>query len=156
MTLEEALHKIEQQEQKIDELRRELRLAKLLRNFQKARFRERFFVNTFKGEKVIDVAQVRYFVSENKSTYIVLHDGNSFVVEMTLTDIMEQLDPHAFMRVNRKYIVPILEVAGFERDVNGKERLVLKQGNKSPEIIISRDNKNKVHEWIEGDAHTVA
>lgn len=150
MTLEEAIHKIEQQNQKIEELRRELRLAKLLSNFQKARFRERFFVNTFRGEKVIDVAQVHYFVSEKKSTYIVMHDGNSFVVDMTITEIAEQLDPHAFMRVNRKYVVPVSEVAGFEHDVNGKERLILKPGHNNPTIMVSRDNKRKVHEWVNG------
>lgn len=145
MTLSEALHKISQQEQIIAELKQRLDYLT-----EKSNYRERFFVNTFKGEKIIEVSEVRYFVSENKSTYIVLHNGNSFVIDMPLTDIVAQLDPHLFMRVNRKYIVPASLIAGFERDINGKEKLLLKSGKKNPDIIISRDNKHVVHEWLSG------
>lgn len=117
---------------------------------ESGRYRERIMVNTFKGEKVVGVGEVRYIVSENKNTYIVLHDGTSYYIDMTLTLIADQLNPRKFMRVNRKYIVPLTEVEGFERDINGKERLILKEGVKNPVIVISRDNKRNVHNWIDG------
>lgn len=116
---------------------------------ENARYRERIVVNTYKGEKVVGLEEVHYIVSENKITYIVLHDGTSYYINMTLTNLAEQLNPRKFMRVNRKYIVPISEVEGFERDINGKERLLLKESVKNPLIIISRDNKHNVHDWIE-------
>lgn len=126
------------------------------RAFQKAlrkalgmTYRERFIVNTFNGEKVVSVDEVRYFVSENKVTYIVLHDGTSFNTDLTLTAIDEQLDPRRFMRVNRKYIIPVNMVDTLEHEINGKERLRLKPGKKNPDIIVSRDNKRNVHNWIE-------
>lgn len=116
---------------------------------ENARYRERIVVNTYKGEKVVGLEEVHYIVSENKITYIVLHDGTSYYINMTLTNLAEQLNPRKFMRVNRKYIVPISEVEGMERDINGKERLLLKESVKNPLIIISRDNKHNVHNWIE-------
>ena len=144
MDLTEALHKIQQLEQEISSLRRELQLAKL--QAPDEGYRERFIVNTFKGEKVVDVSEVRYIVSENKSTYIVLHDGS-------LSIIAGQLCPRTFMKVNRKYIIPLSMVERFEQDINGKERLILKHGRKNPKITISRDNKNIVHNWVNG-VHT--
>ena len=116
---------------------------------ENARYRERLVVNTYKGEKVVGLEEVHYIVSEKKITYIVLHDGTSYYVNMTLTNLAEQLNPRKFMRVNRKYIVPVSEVEGFERDINGKERLLLKKRVKNPLIIVSRDNKHNVHNWIE-------
>ena len=105
-----------------------------------------------KGD-VIMLHDIRYFVSENKLTYIVLNNGTSFNVDLTLTAIDAQLNPKRFMRVNRKYIVPVNMVDILERDINGKERLKLKPGKKNPEIIISRDNKQNVHNWIDGCTH---
>ncbi len=151
MNLTEALHKIQQLEQEISSLRRELQLAKL--QAPDEGYRERFIVNTFKGEKVVDVSEVRYIVSENKSTYIVLHDGSSFNIDMPLSIIAGQLCPRTFMKVNRKYIIPLSMVERFEQDINGKERLILKHGRKNPKITISRDNKNIVHNWVNG-VHT--
>lgn len=151
MNLTEALHKIQQLEQEISSLRRELQLAKL--QAPDEGYRERFIVNTFKGEKVVDASEVRYIVSENKSTYIVLHDGSSFNIDMPLSIIAGQLCPRTFMKVNRKYIIPLSMVERFEQDINGKERLILKHGRKNPKITISRDNKNIVHNWVNG-VHT--
>ena len=132
----------------------EANLRKTIRKAIGMSWRERFIVNTFKGEKVISVDDVRYFVSENKVTYIVLHNGTSFNTDLTLTVIASQLNPQRFMRVKRKYIVPVNMVDMLERETNGKERLKLKPGKKNPEIIISRDNKQNVHNWIDGCTHT--
>ncbi|MBR2204478.1 MAG: LytTR family transcriptional regulator DNA-binding domain-containing protein [Prevotella sp.] len=146
--LNEALHKLKEQEQEIARLKRELRKYQLM--VTRDNYRERFCVNTFKGERVITTSDVRYIVSENKCTYFVLHDGSSFDINMTLTAIAEVLNPRSFMRVNRKYIVPLVQVERFEQDINGKERLILKHGRRTPKIIISRDNKHNVHDWVNG------
>lgn len=110
-------------------------------------YRERFTVKTFKGEKVVSVSQIRFIVSEQKSAYIVMTDGSSYELDKSLSTLDEELNPQHFMRVNRKYIVPKREVAGFEYGTNGKEILVL-QGDNPPEITISRDKKEKVHKWL--------
>lgn len=148
MELEQAIARIRELEKENERLKRKLRQA------EDTKYRERIMVNTFKGEKIVGVGEVRYIVSENKNTYIVLHDGTSYDIDMTLTLIAEQLNPRKFMRVNRKYIVPLTEVEGFERDINGKERLILKEGVKNPVIVISRDNKRNVHNWLES-LHTL-
>ncbi|MBQ0072762.1 MAG: response regulator transcription factor, partial [Prevotella sp.] len=100
-----------------------------------AKYRERFFVKTFKSEKIIHISQVRYMVSENKTTYLVLKDGTSYEFDMTLSALAETLNPKLYMRVNRKYIVPEREVERFEHGINGKEFLVL-SGDNPPEIIL--------------------
>lgn len=114
---------------------------------QHMRYRERMVVKTYKGEKIINLSQVRYFLSEQKSTFMKLHDGTSCELEQSLSALEKELNPRQYMRVNRKYIVPLREVKGFESLSGGKELLVL-SGENAPEIIISRDSRKRIHEWV--------
>lgn len=113
-----------------------------------AKYRERFVVKAFNGERAISLSTIQYIVSEQKSTYLVLLDGTSCPIDLSLEAVAQQLDPAKFMRVNRKYIVPIEQVCGMERLVNGKELLKLKTVP-SPEIIVSRTRKAQVRKWLD-------
>jgi DNA-binding LytR/AlgR family response regulator len=108
---------------------------------------ERIVVKTFNGERVIHITAIRYIVSEQKNTYIKLLDGSSYRVDKTLEEMASQLDASRFMRVNRKYILPIEQISGTERKENGKLRIMLK-GTDFPNIIISRTRKSEVCEWL--------
>jgi len=112
------------------------------------RYRERFVVKSFNGERIVLLSTIQYIVSEHKSTYLVLLDGTSCPIDMSLDALSRQLDPNLFMRVNRKYIVPIEQVGGMERLVNGKELLKLKSAP-SLEIIVSRTRKPQVRKWLD-------
>ncbi|MDE6152349.1 MAG: LytTR family DNA-binding domain-containing protein, partial [Prevotella sp.] len=112
-------------------------------------YRERFLVKTTKGEKVILTANIRYILSEQKTTYIKLQDGTSYALQATLDDVAAQLNPRRFMRVNRKYIIPLEQVTGTERLGNGKMSIHL-TGDHYPEINVSRTRKAEVCKWLEG------
>ncbi len=122
--------------------------AKVLKKTRQNKYRERFVVKSFNGERMISLSTIQYIVSEHKSTYLVLLDGTSCPIDLSLDAVSTQLDPTKFMRVNRKYIVPAELVSGMERLVNGKELLKLKIVP-SPEIIISRTRKAQVRKWLD-------
>ncbi len=109
--------------------------------------RHDFLVKTPTGQRRVHVPMLRYVASENKSTYLHLIDGTSFTIDLTLEELARQLDPGAFMRANRKYIVPKEQVMGFEHLANGRLRLTL-YGDACPEIIVSRTHRNEVCEWL--------
>ena len=111
--------------------------------------RERIAVKTFNGERMIHNTAIRYIVSEQKNTYIKLLDGNSYRIDKTLDEMLKQLDAGRFMRVNRKFILPIEQISGTERKENGKLRIMLK-GDDFPNIIVSRTRKTEVCEWLKG------
>ena len=111
---------------------------------------ERIVVKTFNGERVIHVTAIRYIVSEQKNTYIKLMDGSSYRVDKTLDEMASQLDASRFMRVNRKFILPIEQISGTERKENGKLRIMLK-GKNFPNIIVSRTRKSEVCEWLRNE-----
>lgn len=49
--------------------------------------------------------QIAYFFSENKCNYLVTFDGGRYIIDSTMDDIVADLDPKAFFRINRGCIV---------------------------------------------------
>lgn len=112
------------------------------------RHRHCFLVKTARGERRVPVSMIRYAVSEDKTTYVCLLDGTSYPFDLTIARLASQLDPACFMQVNRKFIVPLEQVKGFEHLANGRIQLQL-YGTGSPEITVSRTMRRAVLEWIE-------
>ena len=74
---------------------------------------------------------------------IKLHDGTSYSIDISLEKLATQLDPSRFIKVNRKYIVPLNQIAELQTLPNGKARLIL-EGDNAPEINISREGKKEI------------
>lgn len=110
--------------------------------------RHSFLVKTYKGERRVPVAMVRYAVSDHKTTYLHLLDDTSYPVDMSLSELAGQLDRHLFRLVNRKYILPREQVKGTERLANGKVRLLL-YGSDMPDIVVSRERRKEIMDWLE-------
>ncbi len=109
-----------------------------------------FLVRTSKGERRVHVSMMRYVASEDKTAYVHLIDGTSYPIDMTIAEAAAQLDPRRFMRVSRKYILPLEQVKGSEHLPNGRMRLML-YGASQPEIVVSRDMRKRVRAWMEDD-----
>lgn len=106
----------------------------------------RIMAKTLHGERIVHTSTVRYIVSEQKNTYLKLLDGNSYRIDKTLEQ-MEQMLSEEFMRVNRKYIIPLEQVEGTEHIENGK-LLILLKGIDAPTIVVSRTRKVEVCKWL--------
>ncbi len=68
-------------------------------------YKERFLVRV--GERIVPVSSdsIACFVSENKGTYLVTTDGTRYIMNPSLDELAESLDPSAFFRVSRSAIV---------------------------------------------------
>jgi two-component system response regulator LytT len=107
-----------------------------------------FWVRSATGAKRIPASMVRYISSEDKTTYLRLMDGSTYPLDKTLEEVASGLRSDAFMRVNRKYILPRNQVKGFDSLPNGRMRILL-YGDDCPEIIVSRTQRKEVCKWLE-------
>jgi two-component system LytT family response regulator len=75
------------------------------------------------GERttLIDVARISHFVAKDKLTFAVV-GGREHVVDMTLAQLEEQLDPRRFVRIHRATIVNATFVHELHADVDGGGR----------------------------------
>lgn len=74
-----------------------------------------------KGIRYIDQKDINYLKSAGSYTEVYLKDGNKSVISQRLGLVLERLIPENFVRVHKKYVVNLNEVAYFE---NGKPACV--------------------------------
>ena len=76
--------------------------------------------------RLITIAEVCYFRSDNKYTSVVTAEGEA-LIRVTLRELIDQLDPATFWQVHRSTVVNAGAIAGLVRDGQGRLLIKLKQ-----------------------------
>ena len=71
------------------------------------RYRERFLLPYRDGYKSVRVSDINHIETENKTVYLRLNNGTSEVVNLSMDELEQQLNPNYFFRANRQYIINI-------------------------------------------------
>lgn len=114
--------------------------------FEKS-FKKRFTVKIGQHLKVILAEEVECFYSENKGTYIHTNDNRDYLIENTLEVLEQDLDPEAFFRVSRKFIIPMKAIKEISIYSNSRLRIILPT-YKGEEVIVSREKVAEFKVWI--------
>ena len=110
-------------------------------------YKKRFTVKIGQHLKMISIESIECFYSENKSTHIHTIDNRSYLLEESLEQLEEKLDPEIFFRVSRKYFVNINAIKDIISYTNSRLKIILHSYNDS-EIIVSRERVKDFKEWI--------
>jgi DNA-binding LytR/AlgR family response regulator len=100
------------------------------------------------GFIVLSLADVAYFVIDDKLVDVITRDARRFAVDQTLAELEAELGAE-FFRVNRQYLVHASSVAGFRPFVKGK-LLVDLQPAPGDEVVVSQENAARFRSWIGG------
>jgi DNA-binding LytR/AlgR family response regulator len=117
-------------------------IRKLLINPVDRKFKKRLSIKLGQHIKII------HFYSENKSTYIHTKENRNYLLDHSLENWQEQLDPEQFFRVNRTFIVHINAIKDIVAYSNSRLKLIL-HSYKDQEIIVSRERVKEFKNWID-------
>ncbi len=111
------------------------------------KYRKRFLISGRNAFYTIKTSEIAYFISEKRITTAVTFNNKKHVVDFTLEELEEELNPECYFRANRQAIVHIESVKKIEDYFGGK--LICKlmpefQG----QIIISRLKASAFKEWM--------
>lgn len=112
-------------------------------------YRKRFLVQT--GEKIrkIEVADTAWFTVLGKSVWLKTFQGNSYPLDQSLDALEEILNPAAFFRINRKYLVNIEAIASMTAWSRGRIKLELKpKADDELETVVSIDRAAAFRKWL--------
>jgi DNA-binding LytR/AlgR family response regulator len=84
--------------------------------------------------RLITIAEVCYFRSDNKYTAVITTDGEA-LIRVTLRELIDQLDPSVFWQVHRGTVVNANAIAGLLRD--GHDRLSIKLKERTETLTVS-------------------
>ncbi|MGM9761968.1 MAG: LytR/AlgR family response regulator transcription factor [Candidatus Cryptobacteroides sp.] len=101
------------------------------------------------GEKYIPVstAVMAYFLSEDKSNWLVLGDGTRYLVDSTMDALEKVLDPAQFFRISRGCIVSRSAVKSVLRYINGRLKLSL-EPESSQDLLVARARVDDFLKWL--------
>lgn len=123
-------------------------IKKMLSNPFEKNHKKRFTVKIGQHLKVISTDEIECFFSENKGTYLHTFDNRNYLIETTLELLEQELDPAAFYRVSRKFIVPLKAIKEIVIYSNSRLKVIL-PSYKEDEVIVSREKVSDFKNWIE-------
>lgn len=146
--LENAIEKFKELHKNNSQHNFDLEQLKLLIAPSQNNYKKRFTVKIGQHLKMISVEAIECFYSENKATNMHTIDNRSYLVESTLDQLEDKLQPGNFFRVNRKFIVNVNAINDIIAYSNSRLKLQLKTYNNT-EIIVSRERVKDFKNWLE-------
>ncbi len=146
--LEIAVNKFKNQVQKntVSNLDFEM-IKKMILGTETKEYKKRFSVKIGQQLKVIYIDEVECFYSENKGTYLHTFENRNYLLDTTLEQIEEELNPKDFYRVSRKFIVPLKAIKEIQVYSNSRLKVIL-PSYKEEEVIVSREKVSDFKTWI--------
>jgi two-component system response regulator LytT len=122
-------------------------IKKMFSNPFEKTYKKRFTVKIGQHLKVISTDEIECFFSENKGTYIHTFDNRNYLIESTLEVLEQELDPAAFYRISRKFIIPLKAIKEIVVYSNSRLKIMLPT-YREDEVIVSREKVSDFKNWI--------
>ena len=117
-------------------------------NMMAKKYKERFVVKIGEHIHTIKVEDTAYFFSQDKATFLQSLDKNRFIIDYTLEQVEQLVDPDRFFRINRKYLVSLEAVKDIVTYSNSRLRLILHQTD-DMDVIVSREKVQDFKKWLD-------
>jgi DNA-binding LytR/AlgR family response regulator len=112
-------------------------------------FKERFLIKSGNKLQYKPSTEVAYFFAEGKEAYLVTKKENrKYLIDQTLEELENVLDPGSFFRISRKFIISIDSVAEVRGLVSTRMEVKLNQPCEH-EMSVSRDRAPLFKNWLD-------
>ncbi|CAM3876170.1 MULTISPECIES: LytR/AlgR family response regulator transcription factor [Flavobacterium] len=122
-------------------------IKKMLVNPVEREYKTRFSVKIGHQIKVIQIEEIECFFSENKGTYIHTNDNRDYLLDITMEQLENEINPKDYFRINRKFIVPLNSIKEIQMHTNSRLKIIL-PSYKSDDVIVAREKVNDFKNWI--------
>lgn len=123
-------------------------IKKLLVNPLEREYKKRFSVKVGQHLKLINVDDIECVYSENKGTYLYTTEGRNYLLDKTLDQLEDELEPQTFFRINRKFYVNINAIKDMVSYTNSRLQIKL-NSYKEQDVIVARERVKDFKTWLE-------
>ncbi|RLD43001.1 MAG: DNA-binding response regulator [Bacteroidetes bacterium] len=116
-------------------------------NQNKRSYKERFTVKVGEHIKMIKIEEINCFYSYEKGSFLQTIDERNYLIDYSLEELFQKLNPKNFFRVNRKYIINIDAIYDIIAYSNSRLKIILKTKTDS-DIIVSREKVKTFKKWL--------
>ncbi len=112
------------------------------------RFKTRFIVKVGEHIHSVQVKDALYFFSQEKATFMQITNGKRFIVDYSIEQIADMIDPSHFFRINRKYLIHIDSILDIVSYSNSRLKIKLRNCEEE-DVIVSRDKVQVFKKWLD-------
>lgn len=111
-------------------------------------YKKRYTLQVGQHLKIFDLSEICCFYSENKGTYLHANTDRSYLMDVSLEKLEQELDPEKFFRISRKFIVNLAAIQDIVSYSNLRLEVKL-DCYKNEILIVSRERVKQFKEWLE-------
>jgi len=130
-----------------DPLNVENLVRELQQKLQPKEFRKRFLVKHAQKLVSVDVEEIAYFYSDGRLNFFKTLDNKKFVVDYTMDELEDMLDPNKYFRISRSFYVSIASIDQIH-DYFGNRLLLHLKPAVDKESIVSREKVADFKKWM--------
>ncbi len=121
-------------------------LLRSIKDFQKS-YKTRFLVKFGDHIQFKLLDEIAYFYADDKLVFLVTVENKKYLIDYTLEELEDLLDPNIFYRLNRKFIIKLDSFKDIR--IYSKNRLqVFLKPHYDNEIYVSRDKVASFKSWL--------
>jgi two-component system, LytTR family, response regulator LytT len=122
-------------------------VKELQQKLQPKEYRKRFLVKHAQKLVSVDVEEIAYFYSDGRLNFFKTTDNRKFVVDYTMDDLEDMLDPNQFFRISRAFYVAVNSIDQIH-DYFGNRLLLNLRPAVDKEAIVSREKVTDFKKWM--------
>ncbi|MCC7464792.1 MAG: response regulator transcription factor [Saprospiraceae bacterium] len=119
----------------------------LHQKLQPKTYRQRFLVKHANKMLSIEVGDIAYFYSDGRVNFFKTNDNRRILIDYTLDELEDMLDPALFFRINRAFYISIPCVDRIDDYFGNRLILNLKPQN-DKEALVSREKVSEFKRWM--------
>ncbi|HEX2846805.1 MAG TPA: LytTR family DNA-binding domain-containing protein [Chitinophagaceae bacterium] len=122
-------------------------VKELQEKLQLKEYRKRFLVRHAQKLVSVDTDEIAYFFSDGRLNFFKTHDNKKFVVDYTMDELEEMLDPRKYFRISRSFYISVDSVEQIH-DYFGNRLLLHLRPAVEKESIVSREKVTEFKRWM--------
>ena len=122
-------------------------IKELQSKLQPKEYRKRFLVKQAQKLVSIEVDEIAYFYSDGRLNFFKTRDNRKFVVDYTMDELSDMLDPEKYFRISRSFYVSV-EAIDQIHDYFGNRLLLNLTPALDKEALVSREKVMDFKKWM--------
>lgn len=122
-------------------------LKELRQKLQPPAYRKRFLVKHGRKLVSIDISEIAYFFCDGRLNFFKTYDNQKFVIDYTMDELDEMLDPEQYFRISRAFFVAVRSIDKID-DYFGNRLILGLKPSESKEALVSRERVTEFKKWM--------
>jgi two-component system, LytTR family, response regulator len=111
-------------------------------------YKTRFMIKIGEHLQTFPVEDIDFLMGENKIVWLYHKNGRKYIVDYTLDQLEDLLEPNRFFRLNRQFIASIETIKDVISYSNSRLKIVFQSPPNKEDIIMSREKVEAFKNWM--------